>query len=127
MLWKFYFWFVLALDLRAFIWPSSRRVWETIDTVFFVCALFGLFGYCWEKTMVARVFWQVFLFVFLAWIAFYIAIPAPMPSVLEFAARLRLPSQLVSAFSVVPYLPLIAALYLYAFKRPELWQSERGK
>jgi hypothetical protein len=121
MAWKFYFWFMLALDMAAFIWPTARRPWETIEPVFFVSALIGLFGFCWQKATISRLFWQVFLFVFLVWMAAYIFIAAPLPSVLDLSGRTHLPVRLVSSFAIIPYAPLIVALYLYAFKRPDIW------
>jgi hypothetical protein len=126
MFWKFYFWVVLSLDLIAFVTPlglqQDRRVWETIDMGVFLLAFIGLFGFCWGKQMLSRLFWQVFLVCLLLWIGCYVfAVPA-MPLIASRASSLHVPSQLISSLAIVPHLPLIVALYLYSFKSDDLWR-----
>jgi hypothetical protein len=126
MLWKFYFWVVLTLDLIAFVTPLSlqqgRRVWETVDMGVFLLALVGLFGFCWGKKMLSPLFWQVFLACFLLWMGWYVFAVAPLPHVSSRANSLHVPSQLISSLAIVPHLPLIVALYLYSYKSAELWR-----
>jgi hypothetical protein len=122
MLWKFYFWVVLALDMTAFIMPQERRIWETFDMGFFLVALIGLFGFCWGKQMVGRVFWQIFFVGLLSWIGCYVFILTPVSSVISQADSLKLPSRVLSSLAIIPHIPLIAALYLYSFRRSDIWQ-----
>jgi hypothetical protein len=122
MLWKFYFWLVLALDMTAFVMPQQRRVWETVDMGMFLLALFGLFGFCWGKRMLSRLFWQVFLVCLLLWIGCYAFVLAPIPAVASQAGSMKLPVQLLSSLAIVPHIPLIAALYLYSFRSAEIWE-----
>jgi hypothetical protein len=38
------------------------------------------------------------------------------------AVRLRFPVRVLSSMALVPHIPLIIGLYLYAFRRPEFWR-----
>jgi hypothetical protein len=121
MLWKFYFWVILALDMIAFVMPQQRRVWETVDMGVFLLALFGLFGFCWSKQMLSRLFWRISLVCLLAWIGWYAFVLAPVPAVASQAAGMKLPSRLLTGLAIVPHIPLVVALYLYAFRSAEVW------
>lgn len=126
MVWKFYFWVVFSLDMISFVTPlgvsEQRRVWETLDMGFLLIGFIGLFGFCWDKQMFGRLFWQIFLPCFLTWICFYLYILTPLPSVAAQAVRFRFPVHVITSVALVPHIPLIIGLYLYAFKRPEFWR-----
>jgi hypothetical protein len=121
IIWKFYFWALLTADMISFIVPLNRRIWEMLEMCFFLIAIAGLFGYCWKKQIFARIFWQIFFTVFLCWIIFYYFFLPHMPlgPGLE-----KTPFTVffgIAALVIGLHLPLIAALFLYAFKRKDIW------
>jgi hypothetical protein len=123
MLWKFYFWVVLALDIMSFVMPQQRRPWEDVDMGLFLVALLGLFGYCWARRIMSRLFWQIFLCCFLIWIGCYAFVIEPLPSVVAQAVRFGMNSRIIIALGILPYAPLIVALYLYSFGKTDVWDE----
>jgi hypothetical protein len=130
LLWKYYFWAVLTLDVISFVMPFERRIWEMAEIGFFLVALLGLFGYCWEKQMVSRLFWQIFFAAFLCWIPLYFFIlpryfsilpPATVQAGLGKTPLLTLFT--LAAVTVLVHVPLFAALFLYAFRRGDIWEG----
>lgn len=121
MFWKIYF-FVLVV-LLAFYHSSVRfpRIWEVLNLVIDVIALIGLFGFCWEKKIFKRLFWKTFLPICIIWSVLYqLFIPdiqkvyvAPYLGWFELADRI---------FSLSINILLFIALYLYGFRRTELWE-----
>jgi hypothetical protein len=130
LLWKYYFWAVLALDVISFVMPLERRVWEMAEIGFFLVALLGLFGYCWKKQMLNRLFWQVFFVAFLCWIPLYfIVLPRyfnilpPLPSQTGLGKTSPAMIFTLAAVTIMVHVPLFAALFLYAFKRGDIWEG----
>ncbi len=124
--WKFYFWMILALDMVSFVMPLDRRAWEFIETGLFLVALCGLFGYCWERRIVARLFWQVFLVVFLGWLLVYFFI---IPSPVRQASTAGLAEPTIIALVAVTallHVPLVWALFAYGFRRGDIWERDTG-
>jgi hypothetical protein len=125
VLWKFYFWIVVFLDGMAFVMPQDvmqRRAWETLDMGFLATAFFGLFGFCWGRPLLGRVFWQVFLACFVGWTCFYMYFLTPLSALAVQADHLKISVRLLATVGLVPHLPLLVALYLYAFRRQDLWR-----
>ena len=122
-LWHIYFWGIVALDIIGFVLPQSRRIFETIDTAIVLVALMGLFGFCFEKKMLSRLFWQIFFAGFVIWVSVYYFILPPLPAVTEHAMHLRMPVRIVTTFGLLPHIPLFVALYLYAIRRSSIWQE----
>jgi hypothetical protein len=123
LVWKYYFWVILAFDMVSFVLPFDRRVWEIVETAFFFVALVGLFGFCWKRRIIARVFWQVFFAAFMCWILVYFTIirSQAMP-----ASLASIPTPTLIMFAIVVgalHVPLAAGLYLYAFKKG-IWEIE---
>ena len=121
MFWKIYFWVLVVL--LAFYHPSVGfpRIWEVIDLVIDVIAIVGLFAFCWEKRILTRLFWRAFFPICIIWNVFYrYFIPeiqkvylAPDPDWFKSVDII---------FSLVMSILLFIALYLYAFRRSELWE-----
>jgi hypothetical protein len=123
LLWKYYFWAVLALDVISFVMPFERRIWEMAEIGFFLVALAGLFGYCWEKQMVSRLFWQIFFVAFLCWIPLYFFVLPPIPVQASLGKTPPLTLFTLAAVTVLVHVPLFAALFLYGFKRRDIWEK----
>jgi hypothetical protein len=123
LLWKSYFWAILALDMISFVMPMDRRMWETVEMGFFVVALIGLFGYCWKKQILNRVFWQIFFVAFLCWMVVYFFILPPL-SVQETKGSLPPFAFVALAVATVAlHVPLATGLFFYSFRRADIWQA----
>jgi hypothetical protein len=122
LLWKAYFWIIVFLDMISFVVSMDRRLWEMAEMGFFLVALIGLFGYCWERQILNRIFWQVFSVVFLCWLAVYFFVIPRLP--MQDAAG-NLPIATVAgliAVTIVMHLPLVTGVFLYAFRRGDIWE-----
>ena len=121
--WKYYFWVILAFDMVSFVLPFERRIWEIVETFFFVVALAGLFGFCWKRKIFLRLFWQVFFAAFLCWILVYFTLgrSQAMPASLVSISTPTLMA--LAAVAVLLHVPLVFGLYLYAFGKG-IWEIE---
>jgi|WetSurMetagenome_2_1015567.scaffolds.fasta_scaffold00186_15 hypothetical protein len=121
--WKYYFWIILAFDMVSFVVPFERRAWEMAETLFFVVALVGLFGFCWKRRIIARPFWQIFFAAFLCWMPVYFTLGGShsMPANLVSVSRSTLMGLI--AVAVALHVPLIVGLYLYSFGKG-IWEGE---
>lgn len=121
MFWKIYF--GILVIILALYHPSVGfpRIWEFIDLIHNIIAIVGLFGFCWERKIFTRLFWRIFLIVCIIWILLYqYYIPeiqrvyvAPAPQWFGLFDRV---------FSLVMNILLLVALFLYGFRRSELWE-----
>jgi len=123
LLWKYYFWAVLALDLVSFIMPYERRVWEMVDMGFFLVALAGLFGFCWKKQLVARLFWRIFFAAFLCWIPVYFFVFPPASVQADIGKASPVAVFALAAVTIALHVPMFAGLFLYGFGRGEIWEG----
>jgi hypothetical protein len=123
LLWKYYFWAVVALDVVSFVMPLERRVWEMVEIGFFLVALAGLFGYCWEKQLVSRLFWRIFFAVFCCWIPLYFFVLPPTAMQAGLGKTPQVTVFMLAAVTVAVHVPLFAALFLYGFKRSDIWEK----
>jgi hypothetical protein len=121
LVWKYYFWVILALDMVSFIMPLERRVWEIAETGFFLVALCGLFGFCWGWRILSRLFWQLFLVAFLSWLTFYFCIRPPQAMQATLARIPVFTFAALAAVTALLHIPLVSALFLYAFRRADIW------
>lgn len=118
MFWKIYFWFLLILVLPGYLQVFSRP-WQIIEFISFIMAMIGLFAFSWRKKMLTQIFWRVFLPLYTIWhlsCQYFLYMPqtTPYPSLGGL-------SQIILA--IIIWLPLVIALYLYGFKRAELWKD----
>jgi len=119
--WKFYFWVILAFDMVSFVIPYERRIWEIAETGFFVVALCGLFGFCWERKIIAKLFWQLFFAAFLCWILVYFTFGRSQ-AIQSSLSAVPLPTLVIVIIAVVVlHVPLFWGLFLYAFKS-KVWE-----
>jgi hypothetical protein len=122
-LWKYYFWVVLALDVISFVMPLERRVWEMVEIGFFLVALLGLFGFCWERQLLTRLFWQIFFVAFLCWIPMYFFVLPPVSIQAGLGKTSTATAFMLAAVTVGVHIPLFAALFMYGFKRGDIWEG----
>lgn len=118
--WKIYFWFILIFSAVAYLAQGSPSAWELIDLISFGVAIIGLFGFCWQKKLLGELFWRVFPVAFLVWNVFYQYF---LPRLQDPPDLVELPQPIVATIELIPFVPLIVALYLYGFKRTQLWKE----
>ena len=111
-LWRLYFAVVGLLTGIAVLFPQQRRIWESVDTVCIMFALVGLFGFAWEKNIFDRLLWRIFSVAFFGWTFFYLFILPPLPSVTR---QITMQPWLIGTIAILPYSPLIVALFLYGY------------
>ena len=121
MFWKIYFW--ISIVLLMFYYPTVglSRIWEIINLLIDVLATIGLFGFCWEKKLFTKLFWRVFLPVCIIWAVVY-GYFIPEPQVVYLAPDPKWFQSVDKIFSAGWNILCFVALFLYAFRRPELWE-----
>ena len=122
MFWKIYFWILLIFTVLYHVTLGFPRVWEVIDLVFNTIAIIGLFGFCWERSIFRRLFWKIFTPVFVVWLIFCSFI-LPESEKLEKINPPEWYNAIDLVFSLVLTLLLILALYLYSFRKSDLWEQ----
>ncbi|MBI5555315.1 MAG: hypothetical protein HY920_05640 [Elusimicrobia bacterium] len=122
MFWKLYFLFIMIVAIKSYS-LEEFRIWEIIDVDFFVLAMIAYFGFCWGKRIFTRSFWKIFFLLYLLWCVYYqYFIPMPeMP--MNLSKALEEPQYIIATETLTFYIPVIVALYLYAFRRNKIWQG----
>lgn len=126
LFWKAYFWLITMIDIISFVWPQERRIYETVDSGFILMAFIGLFGFAWSKQLFNRLFWQLFLIFIGIWFCVYLFFIPPVASIINQAASFKLPLIVISILAMLPHIPLLLALYFYAFRDKRIWKKENG-
>jgi hypothetical protein len=126
MFWKIYFWISIVLLMLYYPSAGLSRIWEIINLVIDVLATVGLFGFCWEKKLFSKLFWKVFLPVCIIWAVVY-SYFIPEPQKVYLAPDPEWFQLVDIIFSATWNILLFVALYLYAFRRTELWEQVEEK
>ena len=111
--WKILFWVYMILSIMDYS-KGFDSIWKFIDLVVLIPALVGLYGFCWSKKILEKIFWKFFFFVAIVWntVYFFVAI---QPKV----AAADLPQWSVIfgyVFWLLLIIPLFTVLYVYAFR-----------
>ena len=121
MFWKIYFWLLIVLTLPSYLWQGFSRSWEIIDFILFIVAMIGLFAFSWQKKMFTQLFWKTYLPTYIIWNVFYQYF-LPLPQKVSEVDLGGLSQSMTATITWIIFIPLIIALYLYGFKRTELWK-----
>lgn len=100
---------------------KAAPIITTIDFFILILAILGFFGFYWNKKIFTKVFWKIFFVLNLVWQIFSSFIPLPQ-ELLELEANMP-PQWLINIILLILFTPLLIALYLYAFKRKNIWNS----
>lgn len=126
MIWQIYFWLLVALLLvplpfKLFEYvtgkdksPLPMKVEEMAFALFIAIGLSGLYGFINEQLFLSPTFWQVWLLIAVAWSILPIFWSAKLAYATEVLGKSRM--RVFAAFSCLLYLPLLFAVYFYAFK-----------
>lgn len=118
-MWKVYFVIIMVLSVVGYLMTGIPRFYEMIDLIIFAFAAVGLFGYAWEKGFISQGFWKVFFFVMIVWNIYYhyfIPLPENVAEMLE-----RQSQAFAATMGLIFFIPLIVAIFLYGYKRDDLW------
>ena len=121
MFWKIYFWLLIVLTVPSYFWQGFSRSWEIIDFILFIVAMIGLFAFSWQKKMFTQLFWKTYLPTYIIWNVFYQYF-LPLPQKVSEVDLGGLSQSMTATITWIIFFPLIIALYLYGFKRAELWK-----
>ncbi|MBN1932656.1 MAG: hypothetical protein JW786_13720 [Desulfobacterales bacterium] len=123
--WKIYFWFVAALLALKYVslFFIDESFYKYFTRPIPIIPLAGLYGYAYRKTIIGAVFWKIWLFLILILeVVYHIIVGRTILSQQDIVFAIILRSILF-----VIMLPEYIALYFYAFKSQELWESETSK
>lgn len=115
--WKIYFFLILVLTILTYLWQGFDRIWEVLDLILFVVAMVGLFGFAWKKKFLSSLFWKIYFVIQLIWnIYYYYFLPM---SEKTSSVLIGVPQFLSATFSLIFFIPLFIALYLYGFSEKQ--------
>lgn len=113
MLWKIYFWLILAIEIASmFVETVHGSVVEITDMVISVISTIGLFGYVYKKQLLSKLFWKfVFIITVIEGLAY------TMLDVLN-DPELGVGGMIfVTAFTLIILYPFFLGLYRYGFRK----------
>ena len=117
-LWRFYFWLSVAVTIfgiwHLIVMPALMDIVGLLVSGF---ALVGLYGFCFNRKIGIRNLWKAVFFVYL------------FEDIIYYLIRMHARSAYIGLFFlVIVYgltfllnLPSYIAMYLYAFKRKDIW------
>jgi len=112
--WKIYFWIVIINAVFVYPWQGFSRLWEIADLLIFLMAVVGLFAFVWKKVIFSIGVWKAYFTIQILWNIFYLFI-LPLPEKIMDSYQI---SQITaSTITVIFYIPLFYALYVYSFKQ----------
>lgn len=113
MLWKIYFWLILAIEIASmFVETVHGPVIGITDTIIGVISTIGLFGYVYKKQLLSKFFWK-FVFILTVIEEFtYIMLDALNDPELGLGDII-----FVTAFTLTILYPFFLGLYRYGFRK----------
>ena len=122
--WKIYFWVIGLSGICIYFYQGFSRYWEIIDLLVFIPACLGLYGFAWKKTIATPVFWRIYFLIHVGWNLYYQFLVPIVPKAKEMIGNGT--SQFSAGLlNLAFFVPLIIALYLYAFKS-NIWKSKNN-
>lgn len=115
MIWRAYFWLVLALILASILVTGFDVNWrlnliDWLNLAFMVGGLAGVYGYAYKRRLASKSFWTLFTIFALAYQLAYSFVldqrygAAPATSTAD------------GLTTFVPLIPMFIAMYLYVFR-----------
>ena len=123
--WKVYFVLSILMTLLAFLGVAlvdglTVSVFDYVDSGFSLVALIGVFGFAFSIPIGKPDIWSYFFYLFVVETLFY-SLALPISGEARFGEVAKFDG--MYAFETAYLVPLIWALYLYAFKRNKLWEN----
>ena len=119
LFWKSYFIFIILYEIGLMIYLSFLQELQFLITdIFYALFFVGLFGFAFSYKIFSNKIWK-YIFVIAAIIYFHSWIV--MPLVWIFSEELSLSKVLNIQLFSIPLIPLIIALYFYAWRSEKIW------
>jgi hypothetical protein len=119
--WKLYFWLAAALTILSLLGmssPGSFTVFDYVDFILSATAVVGLYGFGYYERIGNVVFWRYFFYVALVESVFFSGI-LPAAGVKRFGQETTF--DVYYLLEIALAIPMLAAIYSYAYKRPFIW------
>jgi len=117
-LWKGYFFLMCLFFILIFFGLIYKpKLVGIVEELFNLITLVALYGFCFKRLLVQRMFWKIMFFSAVLFEIVYVMLePVSAPSL----------NVMVVAYVVALILtvPVYIAMYLYAFKRNDIWGDE---
>lgn len=113
ILWRIYFGFLIINGIFVYLLGGVSTIWEIFDALISCIAFIGLFGYLFKKKIFSKLVWKIYFFVHLLWNIFYFYFIPLQERILDILQTS--PSSMIIG-TLIFYLPLFFALYIYAFE-----------
>lgn len=122
MAWKIYavMWTVIVLTSLAVQLSQRPTTFDYIDAFASVLSLIGLVAFAFRKAVVTAAFWKSMFVVLVAWDFAYNVVIA---RVLGLGQRGFVGEGYVSLFGLALAVPAYIGLFLYAYRRRQLWKQ----
>lgn len=116
MLWKIYFWIILAIEIASlFVETVHGPVVETTDTVISIISTIGLFGYVYKKQILSQSFWKFVFIITVIEVSVYIKLDVLNDPELGVGGMI-----FVTVFTLIIMYPFFLGLYRYGFRKRNL-------
>jgi len=120
MWWKIYFLILALAPIIIYRGQDYTRIFDVVDLIIYVAALVGLFGFAWKKKIASVSFWKVYFPIYVIWnIYFQYFIPFPR-GVYKGDIGDKVHAA-IGTYNLLFLIPLLMALYFYAFKKADIW------
>ena len=126
-IWKLYFLFLLAGSVLTYGYYGVAwfQLVDAVDLVPMTLGLLGMFGYIYQRPLLSRVFWRVYLPIQCAWDVVYLFVFD-----LHFGWACQIPGEAPPTIAaliigLVGVFPLYLALFRYAFMAHDVWSPQR--
>lgn len=114
--WKIFTFYFIASTLYFDLAPGLQGPWDIADLAVLFIGFAGMLGFSYRRPIFRPLFWRIYLPLNILWNVWHpdaTAVPG-VPGV---------PFWLVLAIGITAAIPFYIALFLYAFRRPKLWQA----
>ncbi|MFJ7365673.1 hypothetical protein ACIQWQ_16375 [Peribacillus frigoritolerans] len=116
MLWKIYFWLIIAISIASmFVESVHGPVIETTDTVISIISTIGLFGYVYNKQLLSKSFWKFVFIITVIEVLTYTMLDVLNDPELGVGGMI-----FVTAFTLIIMYPFFLGLYRYGFRKQNL-------
>ncbi|WP_458352728.1 hypothetical protein [Peribacillus frigoritolerans] len=116
MLWKIYFWLIIAISIASmFVESVHGPVIETTDTVISIISTIGLFGYVYNKQLLSKSFWKFAFIITVIEVLTYTMLDVLNDPELGVGGMI-----FVTAFTLIIMYPFFLGLYRYGFRKQNL-------
>jgi hypothetical protein len=115
------YFFIIALNLVASVFFEPKEIGTWASIALSVIALVGLYGYMSERAFGTRLFWAIYFYFICLVYLFYLTKNVIMP--IPEAPWLVLSGLIMGT---VLSLPLLFALWSYAFRSPLIWKASQS-